>query len=132
MFQCANVPMTNKIEKFEDLECWKEARILVKMVYQMTSQDKFAKDFGLKDQVQRASISVMANIAEGFGTYSNQEFIRFLNFSYRSCLEVCSHLYAALDIEYISESAFTEIQAQAKKCANYTKAFIKYLKNKKT
>lgn len=122
--------MDKKIERFEDLECWKESRILVKMVYQATATEPFYRDFGLKDQIQRASISVMANIAEGFDTFSNLEFIKFLGYSSRSCAEVLSHLYAALDIKYINQSIFNEISQQTKKCSNYVKAFIKYLKHK--
>lgn len=120
--------MGKKIENFEDLDCWQEARTLVKLVYQITATAPFSRDFGLRDQIQRAAISVMANIAEGFETYSDPEFIRFLGFSSRSCAEVRSHLYAALDLEYIDETLFDEIRQQTRKCSNYIKAFIKYLK----
>ncbi|MBI5300482.1 MAG: four helix bundle protein [Deltaproteobacteria bacterium] len=122
--------MGGKIEQFEDLECWKEARLLVKMIYQVANSGPFSKDFGLKDQIQRAAISVMANIAEGFETYSDLEFIRFLNIAVRSCAEVRSHAYVALDVGYINLNIFNELGQQTKKCSNFVKAFIKYLKNK--
>ncbi|MBI3589869.1 MAG: four helix bundle protein [Candidatus Melainabacteria bacterium] len=122
--------VTSQIKNFEELECWKEARSLVRMVYSISSSGSFTKDFGLKDQIRRSSISVMANVAEGFETYSDAEFIRFLGFSIRSASEVSSHLYAALDIGYISDKDFLEISNQAKKCSNYIKAFIRYIKSK--
>ena len=81
------------VKKFEDLDCWKESRTLVKTIYSLTGEGLFGKDFGLRDQIRRASVSVMANIAEGFGANSNPEFVRFLKFAVRSCFEVQSHLY---------------------------------------
>lgn len=120
--------MSNLIKKFEELECWKESRKLVRMIYQSTSKLPFSKDFGLRDQIQRASISVMANIAEGFETYSDQEFIRFLGFSLRSSSEVKSHLYAALDIGHLTPLDFEEMYKQTASCSNLIKAFIKYLR----
>src|SRR3989338_1250828 len=111
--------MSGKIEKFEDLYCWKESRVLVKMIYQLTRSSSFSKDFGLKDQIQRASVSVMSNVAEGFETYSDLEFIRFLGFASRSCAEVRSQLYAALDIGYVEDGAFSEVLQQTHKCSNY-------------
>ena len=77
-----------KIEKFEDLESWKLARTLTNQIYTLTKQEKFSKDFGLKDQIQRASVSVMANIAEGFDSRSDKSFINFLNYAYRSATEI--------------------------------------------
>ena len=74
--------MEKRITNFENLECWKEARLLVKMIYQATTESPFSKDFGLKDQIQRASVSVMANIAEGFDAFSKTEFVRFLGFDH--------------------------------------------------
>ena len=120
--------MGKMIENFEDLDCWKESRILVQWVYQVSNNSPLSKDFGLRDQIRRAAISVMANIAEGFETYSDLEFIRFLGFSSRSCAEVRSHLYVAFDLKYIDEPVFNTIRQQTCKCSNYVKAFIKYLK----
>ena len=119
------------VQQFEDLKVWQKAREVNLQIYKLSNVNSFSKDFGLRDQIQRSSVSIMANIAEGFGTFSNLEFIRFLNFSYRSCLEVSSHLYIAYDIGYIPVDVHDELQSQAKKCSLYVKSFIKYLKTKK-
>ncbi len=94
------------IKKFEDIVAWQEARKLMKRVYQITRKGEFRKDFGLRDQIQRASVSSMTNIAEGFDCESNLEFARFLVIARRSAVEVQSLLYTALDIEYIDEKIF--------------------------
>ena len=104
------------ITKFEDLIAWQEARTLVKMVYKLTSDGLFSKDFGMRDQIQRASVSAMTNIAEGFDCESTAEFARFLGFARRSAVEVQSLLYAALDVEYIKQEVFKSHYEQAKKC----------------
>ena len=112
------------ITKFEDLIAWQEARKLVKMIYKLTSISVLAKDFGMRDQIQRASVSAMTNIAEGFDCESTAEFARFLGFARRSAVEVQSLLYAALDVEHIKEETFRVYYEQAKK----TKALIGGLK----
>ncbi|HMB24005.1 MAG: four helix bundle protein [Chloroflexota bacterium] len=104
------------ITKFEDLIAWQEARKLVKMVYKITTAGALAKDFGMRDQIQRASVSVMANVAEGFDCESTAEFARFLGYARRSAVEVQSLLYAALDVEYINQDVFKSYYEQAKKC----------------
>lgn len=104
------------ITKFEDLIAWQEARVLVKMVYKMTSDGALAKDFGMRDQIQRASVSVMTNIAEGFDCESTAEFARFLGIARRSAVEVQSLLYTALDVEHIKQDTFKSYYEQAKKC----------------
>ena len=104
------------ITKFEDLIAWQEARVLVKSVYKITSDGSFAKDFGMRDQIQRAAVSVMANIAEGFDCESTAEFARFLGISRRSAVEVQSLLYAALDVEHINQDVFKLHYEQARKC----------------
>lgn len=104
------------ITKFEDLIAWREARALVKMVYGLTSVGAFAKDFGMRDQIQRAAVSVMTNIAEGFDCESTAEFARFLGIARRSAVEVQSLLYAAMDVEYITPDVFNAYYEQAKKC----------------
>ena len=104
------------ITKFEDLIAWQESRALVKMVYKLTSDGSFAKDFGMRDQIQRASVSVMTNIAEGFDCESTAEFARFLGIARRSAVEVQSLLYAALDVEHIEADIFKSHYEQAKKC----------------
>ncbi len=115
----------SSITKFEDLIAWQEARALVKMVYKVTSEGALAKDFGMRDQIQRASVSVMANIAEGFDCESTAEFARFLGIARRSAVEVQSLLYAALDVEHINQDIFKSYYEQAKKC----KALIGGLKH---
>ena len=113
------------ISKFEDIRAWQEARTLTKQIYAMTREGTLAKDFGLRDQLQRAAVSVMANIAEGFDCDSHAEFARFLGFARRSSVEVQSLLYAALDAEYITPDVFKSIYEQA----NKTKAMVSAFKS---
>jgi four helix bundle protein len=120
------------IERFEDIQGWQEARILTKMVYALTSKDLFGKDFGLKDQIRRASVSVMANIAEGFDCDSDIEFARFLGIARRSAVEVQSLLYAALDISYITQQEFDTYYEQARKAKALVGGFKRSLLKKHT
>ncbi len=90
------------IKNFEDLESWQKARKLAGIIYELTRKENFARDFGLCDQIQRASGSVMHNIAEGFDSGSDPEFIRFLKMARRSASEVQSELYLSLDCQYIT------------------------------
>ena len=94
----------------------------------MTGSGKFSKDYGLRDQIQRASVSVMTNIAEGFDSGSNKSFCNFLNYSYRSVSEVESLLYIALDLEYIDKNQFEMIFEKTTMIKNLIRGFIKYLK----
>jgi len=103
------------IKRFEEIQAWQEARALTNQIYQLTSKGAFAKDFGLRDQIQRATISIMANIAEGFDCDSSVEFGRFLGYARRSTVEVQSLLYAANDLGYIDEKIFRECLDQAAK-----------------
>ncbi len=103
------------ISRFEDIHAWQEARKLVKMIYILTSAGTFARDFGLRDQIQRAAVSAMTNIAEGFDCESKAEFARFLGIARRSAVEVQSLLYAGLDIGYLNDAAFQEHYDQAQK-----------------
>jgi len=112
------------IKKFEDILAWQEARKLVQEIYEITGTGAFSKDFGLRDQIQRAAVSVMTNIAEGFDCESHVEFARFLGYSRRSAIEVQSLLYTGLDIGYITEETFKNKYARADK----TKALIGGLK----
>lgn len=91
------------IKDFEELKAWQKAREMAGNVYELTRQEKFSRDFGLRDQIQRAASSVMHNIAEGFESGSDPEFIRFLKIARRSAGEVQSQLYLALDVGYITE-----------------------------
>lgn len=91
------------IQNFEELKSWKKARELAGVVYELTRHEGFSRDFGLRDQIQRAASSVMHNIAEGFESGSDPEFVRFLKIARRSAGEVQSQLCLALDIKYITE-----------------------------
>jgi four helix bundle protein len=101
------------------------------MVYEATNEVPFKSDRGLRDQIQRAVISVMSNIAEGFMRQTNKEFIVFLGYSLRSSAEVQSQLYAALDLHYISDSQFKSLTAQCNKVARMLQGFIRYLRTSK-
>jgi len=90
------------IDRFEDIEAWQVGRELTRKIYEAARVERFARDFGLRDQVQRAAVSIMANIAEGFDSQSNKAFIQFLGYALRSATEVQSHLYVALDQGYVS------------------------------
>jgi four helix bundle protein len=102
-----------RVEKFEDLIAWQKARELVKSIYQMTDEGRIAKDYGLKDQMRRAAVSITSNIAEGFERNRPKEFHQFLSIAKGSCAELRSQLYTALDVAYLDEAAFEKLQSQA-------------------
>jgi four helix bundle protein len=106
------------ITRFEDLIAWQEARSLIKSIYQLTGGGAFAKDYGMRDQIQRASVSVMTNIAEGFDCESTADFARFLGIARRSAVEVQSLLYAALILN-IQRGFFPLLYEQARKCRSH-------------
>lgn len=116
-----------KIERFEDIEAWQLARTLTNRVYDLTKKSDFAKDYGLKQQSQKAAGSAMHNIAEGFDAESNQEFTRFLRYAKRSCTEVQSELYLALDENYISQDEFNDAYNLAGRTRAAIRGFINYL-----
>jgi len=118
-----------KLTRFEDLDCWQEARKLVNIVYGVTRGDSFKKDLRLCGQIQAAGSSVMANISEGFVRRSNKEFTQFLFIAMSSSAEVQSHLYIALDQGYINQVQFDEIYNQATKTAKIISGLITYLRN---
>ena len=97
----------SKVERFEDLIAWQKSRVLARTIYALSNSAAFAKDFGLRDQIRRASVSVLSNIAEGFDRSGATEFHRFLVIAKGSCAEVRAQLYVALDAEYITENEFT-------------------------
>jgi four helix bundle protein len=99
----------SRVQRFEDLIAWQKARVLTRMIYQTTRRGGFAKDYGLSSQVQRAAVSIMANITEGFECGSRPEFHQFLSTAKASCAEVRSHLYVAHDVGYIGPEAFAEL-----------------------
>ena len=117
------------IKYFEDLEVWKEARRLTNRIDRMTQDAKFSKDFGLRDQIQRAVVSVMSNIAEGFERGGNQEFIQFLYIAKGSCGEVRSQLYVALDRGYIAQEEFSELLKSFKRLSVMISNLVDYLKS---
>jgi len=117
----------NKIEKFEDIIAWQKARQLTKDIYNCAKTAPFAKDFGLRDQIQRASVSSMANIAEGFERGGDKEFIQFLSHSKGSCGEVRSHLYVALDQKYINQAAFDQLYNRSTEVSRLVSGFMTYL-----
>ena len=119
-----------KITKFEDLDCWQEARKLVNMVYFATKSPAFKKDLRLSSQIQAAASSVMANIAEGFVRRSDKEFTQFLFIAMSSAAEVQSHLYIAIDQGYIGEDEFHNIYHQADKTGKIISGLIKYLRTR--
>ena len=118
-----------KIDKFENIESWKKARIIVDKIYGINFSNQLVKDYALSDQIRRAAISIMANIAEGFDSGSDKSFINFLNYAYRSASEVQSLLYISLDQNYISEAEFSELYEGLNYIKNLIGGLIKYLKN---
>ena len=116
-----------KIERFEEIESWQMARALAQLIYTVTKKDEFVRDFGLKDQIRRASGSVMHNIAEGFDAGSHAEFAKFLRYAQRSCTEVQSELYVALDQQYITQEEFEEAYNLAERTRSKIGGFIRYL-----
>jgi four helix bundle protein len=118
------------IKRFEDLECWQEARKLVNMIYSaIRVNPEFQKDFRLVGQYTAAGISVMNNIVEGWASQSNAEFIRFLTYSRRSCAETQNCSYVALDQEYISQHSFQELYDQALKTIKIIDGLLRYLRS---
>jgi four helix bundle protein len=117
------------INRFEDVKAWQRARELAQQVYSVSGKGAFRRDYGLKDQIRRAAGSVMHNIAEGFDSGSDKEFIRFLVYARRSATEVQSQLYLALDQTYITESEFKRLTHLAEECKKTINGFIRYLEH---
>lgn len=117
------------IKNFEDLDSWKKARELAGYIYLLTRKEKFSRDFGLRDQIQRAAGSIMHNIAEGFEAGYNAEFIRFLKMARRSAGEVQSELYLALDAEYITKDELKNAYELTVEIKKLTNGLIRYLGN---
>jgi four helix bundle protein len=118
-----------KSKTFEDLKVWQDSRAFVKSIYELTASESFKKDYGLKDQIQRAAVSIMNNIAEGFERNNNKEFVVFLKYSKGSAGEIRSMLYVALDLNYITKSIFDEYHKNVIEIITQISNFIKYLKN---
>ena len=117
-----------KIERFEDIRAWQEARALTKDIFSLSTENKnLQREYRFRDQLNSAAISIMANIAEGFSRRSNKEFAQFLFISKGSISELQSHLYAALDQNFLSKARFEEIYHQSDKVAKLISNFITYL-----
>lgn len=116
------------ITRFEDIQAWQSARHLCRKTYQICHDGKFTRDFALRDQSQRAAVSIMANIAEGFDSRSNSEFIQFLYYALRSASELQSHFYIAKDQGYISDAQFSEMYEEASNAKKMIFGFIEYLR----
>jgi four helix bundle protein len=114
---------------FEQIGAWQKARKLTKDIYEVTSRGGFSRDFGLKDQIRRACVSVMSNIAEGFERSGNGEFIQFLATAKGSAGEVRAQLYVALDQEYLSQDLFDRISAEATETSRMISGLMKYLRS---
>lgn len=116
------------IQNFEDLEIWKDARRLTKTIYRISKAEKFSKDFTLRDQLRRATVSIMSNIAEGFERGGNQEFSQFLYVAKGSCGEVRSQIYVALDQEYVEKDVADGVLTSVKRLSVMIKHLIDHLK----
>ncbi len=117
-----------KITRFEEIEVWKKARELTRLIYQASADGTFSKDFGLRDQIRRAAVSVMSNIAEGFERDGNKEFIQFLSIAKGSSGEVRAQLYVALDTGLISIEQFKKLHALSEEISRMIGGFIRYLR----
>lgn len=118
-----------KIEQYEDLRCWQQARELVNSIYKLIGKPNIKNEFALSDQLKRASISVMTNIAEGFSRYHKKDFIRFLDYAQSSAQEVKSLLYIVLDREMIDHEKVIEIQNHCDHCQASILALLKHIRN---
>ena len=116
------------IKRFEEIKAWQEARELAKMVYDISRHGMLSKDFGLRDQIQRASVSVASNIAEGFARNGNKEFVKFLWIAKGSAAEVQSQLYTVQDVGYITDEQFKTVYEKAESCIVLIYRFIKSLR----
>ncbi len=118
-----------QVKIFEDVEIWKDARRLTQAVYRLTITERFSKDFGLRDQIRRAAVSIMSNIAEGYERGGNQEFTQFLYVAKGSCGEVRSQLYVALDQGYAEQKQTDELMKSFKRLSSMISNLITYLRN---
>ena len=118
-----------RVKSFEDLQVWQDAREFVKSIYEIASLNNFKKDYGLKDQIQRAAVSIMNNISEGYERDNNKEFMNFLGYAKGSAGEVRSMLRAALDLNYISKKEFDKNYSASVSIITQISNFKKYLRN---
>lgn len=116
-----------KIKKYEDLQCWQQSRLLVNQIFEIISNSSLKNEYALTDQLKRAAISVMTNIAEGFSRYHKRDFIRFLDYAQSSSQEVKSLLYIVLDQKMISSEKVIEIQNNCEHCSAMILSLIKHI-----
>jgi four helix bundle protein len=116
------------IRKFEEIEAWQKARELAKAIYAVTKDGAFARDFGLRDQIRRAAVSIMSNIAEGFGRGGNKELTQFLSIAKGSVAEVQSQLFVAQDVGYLNPTQFKALYEKAETTARLIGGLIRYLR----
>jgi four helix bundle protein len=115
------------LRKFEDIEAWQKARELARAIYAVTKDGSFGRDFGLRDQIRRAAVSIMSNIAEGFGRGGNKEFTQFLSIAKGSVAEVQSQLFVAQDAGYLNSTQFQALYEKAETTARLIGGLIRYL-----
>jgi len=118
------------VERFEDLDVWKRAKMLANLVYDLSTRGNFARDFGLRDQMQRAAVSVMSNIAEGFESRTQARFIEYLGHAKASAGELRAQSYLALDRKYISQDQFQELHNMATVCSKQIAKLSEYLQSR--
>jgi len=117
-----------KIERFEDIDAWKLARESTKLIYEVSSVGGFARDFPLRDQIRKSSVSIMSNIAEGFERDGDKEFVNFLSIAKGSCGEARSQLYVALDQQYITTDQFDIAYGSLNETGKRIGGFMRYLR----
>ena len=121
-----------KITKFEDLEIWKLSLKITKDIYDLTAKKEFSRDFGLRDQIRRAVVSVSSNIVEGFEKNNNNELIRFLRIAKGSAGETRNQLYIALAVNYITQQEFNKTNKDLEDLSNQIGGFIVYLEKQRS
>lgn len=115
-------------KKFEEIQVWQKARTITARIYSLSNNVPFSRDFSLRDQAKRASLSIMANVAEGHGRRTKAEFANFLNIARASAIELQSHLYVALDLQYISQRDFDDLYDELEQISRMTLSLSKYLR----
>ena len=120
----------SKVERFEDLKCWQAARLLVRESYQAANEGKLRTDFDTRSQFKKAALSAMNNIAEGFGRFSDKDFIRFLDTAQSSVQEVESMLYVFDDLSYLAEDKILSLRSKAADTKNLILGLIRYLRSR--
>jgi four helix bundle protein len=116
-------------KRFEEIQAWQKAREVTREIYSLSNAGEFARDFGLRDQMRRAAVSIMANIAEGHGRRTRNEFANFLNIARGSAIELQSHLYVALDLVYIDRRQFDELYSLLDELSRMTVSLSRYLRD---